>query len=410
MKEYKIVNKYYKNHVNTTFAYPIEVPEHIEAIEMYIDVDQAPRPKGERPDLVGVGIRHKGVVRAWNCTHKRYMKLALEYGTPGTLPGEIEAGLWEVVVFPRTKSKIIEIEVTVRVVLHEKHGRYVAGDPHIHTEHSDGRLDIFETAKRAKDNGLDYIFFADHNIASVNQSIPVDRGILIGPGVEYGLEAGHSLILGVKTPIDDFTWDPQWQCYEGHLEEARHKGACTGINHPFWEDTSWDVSYDLPHDWLEVWNGEWCPHNQQAVNYWHEQLCQGKHLPAVGGSDCHGGHTQGIPTSHVYVEALTVKDILDGYTSGGVYVTATPKGPKLNMYTRDARMGQLTGEEEINIELSGLSCHWEVHVITDLHHETYLVTGDTFNMSVQRNHASFCRVEVREGEKMILLSNPLYWA
>lgn len=410
MKSYHLLNIYHKEDVNTTFCYPIDVPQDTEAIEMFIDVIQAPRPEGQRPDLVGVGIRHGGRVRAWNCTHKNYMKVATAYGTPGTLPGEIQAGIWEVVVFPRTKSEIIEIQVEVKVVLHQKHGRYVAGDPHIHTEHSDGRLTIVEAASRAREAGLDYIFMADHNIASANYSIPMDRGLLIGPGVEYGLEAGHSLLLGVKTPIDDFTWDPSWSCYTSHLAEAREKGAYTGINHPFWEDTSWDVSYELPHDWIEVWNGEWRPHNQQAVDYWHQRLCEGKHLPAVGGSDSHGGYTQGIPTTHVYVNALTVEDILEGYKKGEVYITKDPTGPKLKMYSQDARMGQVTACDQVQVELTGLSKSQEIHIITDCHKDIYYPSGSHFQITINNNGARFCRVEVREAGQMILLSNPIYWA
>lgn len=407
---YTFKKTYHAGDVNTTFAYDFLVPEETESIELFIEVKQPKCTDGRRPDLVGVGIRHKDEVRAWNCTHKKYMKLAKEYGSAGTIPGPIDSGKWEVVIFPRTKSEIIWLEVNVTVLINEKQGRYVKGDPHNHTWHSDGRLRVDEMAAMAKKNGLDYIFIADHNIASANQSLPKDAGILVGPGVEYGLEAGHALLLGVNRPIKDFTWDPGWSCYEEHLKEALDNGASIGINHPFWEDTSWDVGFHLPYHWVEVWNGHWRPHNQKAVDWWQGELCKGKRIPVIGGSDCHGGIPEsGTPTTHAWVEKIGVKEIIESYKKGHVYITAQPSGPKLSFYAEDTQMGGVSKEEKCYIQLGALKERYEIRVISQKHTHTYRAGGTNFSLELKNDGAIFLRVEVWDEEQLVLLSNPLYF-
>lgn len=407
--EYTFNKRYGKNDVNTTFAYDFYVPDHAESIELLIDVKQPKRETG-RPDLVGVGIRHKDQVRAWNCTHKKYMKVAKEYGTPGTMIGPIESGDWQVIVFPRTKSEIIWLEVNVRVRINIKEGRFVKGDPHNHTWHSDGRLSVGDMASMAKNNGLDYLFIADHNIASANQSLPKDAGVLVGPGVEYGLEAGHALLLGKDVPIEDFTWDPQWSCYEGHLKEALHNGASIGINHPFWEDTSWDVGFHLPFHWVEVWNGHWRPHNKKAIEWWHEQLCQGKRIPVVGGSDCHGGRPEtGTPTTHVWVDELTVDKVIQGYKEGKVYITENSDGPQLEFTTGDAMMGDTSKEKNCTINLTNAKKGNTLKIITDQRSFDIEIPGDNLRRIIDTTDCRFVRLEVWQEDQLILLSNPIYF-
>lgn len=411
--EYQFIKHYHEEDVNTTFSYPFNIDEDYESIELFITIWQKEKPQGQRKDLVGVGLRNKGIVRAWNCTNKTHMVLGKEFGTPGTVPGDLEKGLWEVIVFPRTKNKIEYIKAEIRVKVNTKELRFVKGDPHIHTLHSDGKHTIEENARDAWKLGLDYIFIADHNIPSANISIPKDQGILVGPGVEYGLEAGHALLLGVDRPIDDFTWDPQWGCYEGHLEEARKKGAYIGINHPFWEDTSWDVGFHLDHDWVEIWNGVWRPHNEKALNWWHDQLCKGKQIPVVGGSDFHqrGGHTQGMPTTHAEVNQLAVRDIVEAYKKGHVFITADPQGPTLSFTAKDKRMGEVSSTREVEIEIAIpiITENLNLSIITDKDTQITSLTEHKVYIKRRLVDAKFARIEIRDDRKMVLLSNPIYF-
>ncbi|WP_105614520.1 CehA/McbA family metallohydrolase [Vallitalea okinawensis] len=418
-------NYYYKEDVNTTFTYDFEVPKGAERIEVFIEVEQPPKPNHGRPDLVGVGLKHKEKLRAWNCTHRKYLMLTEEFGTPGTLPGEIEEGKWQLVVFPRTKNEIQRVRVVAKVVITLKHYRFVAGDTHMHTVHSDGRLSIPETIQSAKEVGLEFIFITDHNIASANQSLPCDQEILVAPGVEYGLEAGHVGMLGVATPIEDFTWDPQWECYEWHLKEAKEKGCGIGINHPFCNDSPWLKDFEQPVDWIEIWNGMWRPVNEKAVQWWHQQLLQGKKIPVVGGSDCHGpgifrGH--GIPTTHLYTQQLTTESLVEAMKNGKVYITLNNQCPKLNLYTEHNVLGDTTLDREVHIELMNLNIGDVLHVITNENEEIILLEDRAYCKKVIIQNEKFVRIEVKrllefnedgfdcEGWVTILLSNPIYFA
>lgn len=428
--KYNFNKNYEKNDVNTTFRYPFEVPEHTEKIEVHIQTSQDKKPqiyKDNRQDMLGVGISYNGVIRSWNCCHKKYLLLAEDYVLPGSIPGVIEGGTWELVVFPRTKNELTKINLEVNIEITKEHHRFVKGDNHLHTVHSDGSISIDRVAECSKEAGLDYIFITDHNISSANYNLPKDKGILIAPGIEYGVEAGHMNILGDMTPVGDFTWDPDSKCYGKVFDQIKGSSLGIGVNHPFCHDSPWLLDLGWDFDWVEIWNGMWRPVNDRAVRWWHEELCKGRKIPIIGGSDTHGDDSpiikHGVPTTHAYVKKMSPQHIIDAYKAGHCFITLTALSPRITMTTEHHMMGDTTKDQEVAIHLENLHEGDCIRIISDQGMVEYEAKKEVFDECFMRLSEKFVRVQVlrlmnaKEQVDFLdyevwgteLLSNPIYF-
>src|SRR5262244_3858737 len=77
--------------------------------------------------------------------------------------------------------------------------RWLAGDLHTHTVHSDGGLTVPELALLAARNGLDFLAITDHNTVSHHVELPgasAKYGITLLPGQEVTTNGGHAGALG----------------------------------------------------------------------------------------------------------------------------------------------------------------------------------------------------------------------
>lgn len=418
--------------VNQTFRYPFTMVDQVQSLTLQVKVTQPEKSssyKDPRLDAIGVGISHNGKIRCWNCCHKEYLKVSKEYGDPGTIPGEFPIGEWEVLVFPRTKNQLSRVQVFIQITMELKHRHLVKGDTHLHSLHSDGSLPIHKIAQIAKDEWLDYVFITDHNISSANYNLPKDQGILIGPGIEYGVEAGHMSILGETTPVEDFTWNKNNSCYEEVVNEIKKTQCGVGMNHPFCHDSPWRLSKELDFDWVEVWNGMWRPVNDRALRWWHDELTKGRRLPIIGGSDTHhnphpfGKH--GMPTTQAYVEELTAKELVKAFKSGHVFITMDPNGPQIDMVTPSGQhMGDMTDDNEVDIRLEGLIKGDCIYLCTKSLKKEYVVTEENVSITYFKEDTPFIYIVVKRRMEVsnyvadmnyavwntVLLSNPIYFS
>src|SRR5690606_26035175 len=113
-----------------------------------------------------------------------------------------------------------------------------------------------------------------------------DTNTLFIPGMELTTNKGHLNFYGAKDPVKDFRVNNMNDLHS-RIKEAREHGAYVSLNHPYCPNTGWRLDWEFDYDWVEVWNGPWREDNQDAVNWWHEQLVAGRRLVAVGGSDAH---------------------------------------------------------------------------------------------------------------------------
>lgn len=212
-------------------------------------------------------------------------RIGKELATPGYIPGELTVGQWAVVHNAyRVPEGGCTLHVTVR--LEFRTPRWLKGDLHTHSVHSDGTYTLEENAAIMEELGCDFIALTDHNTNSQNIAYPRHRKIVMIPGMEFTTNFGHSNFLGASDPLADFRVAGQADVHL-RIAAARERGAKIVLNHPHCDYCPWLWDFDFDYDWVEIWNGPWMPRNARALKWWQDQLAAGRRLVAMGGSDTH---------------------------------------------------------------------------------------------------------------------------
>lgn len=199
----------------------------------------------------------------------------------------------------------------------------LAGNLHVHSAYSDGRLYHGAIAAAAAQAGLDFLFVTDHNVyvSGVDRyhAFPQGRRVLLLAGEEVHHQdrqpqKNHLLALGARCELNSLAADPQIL-----LDAVRAAGGASFLAHPFdppsaligepalgW--VSWEVT---GFDGLEIWNymsefkslirnppaalwhaflpslGIRSP-DIETLAVWDRLLASGRRVAAVGGADAHG--------------------------------------------------------------------------------------------------------------------------
>jgi MYXO-CTERM domain-containing protein len=335
----------------THFFVPFEVPEGIVEIEVqHDDLSSA--------NILDWGLDDPNGFRGWGGGNSEPAIVGVQAASRSYIPGEIPAGTWEVVVGKARISETparYEIDIFLRTeatlppqprtpyedpgVLNDKPGWY-AGDFHVHSRQSgDATPTLAETLDYAKGVGLDFIMLSEHNTNSgltLYGSIQPDYpDLLIVPGVEWTTYSGHANAIGATEWVDH-KLGVRGVTIEGAIQAYNDQGALFSINHPTVPGDNFCIGcpWEIPVDpstvaGVEVQSGIW-----EAIDYWEQELADGSHAVAIGGSDDHraGAATGpldsqiGSPTTMVYAESLSVDAILDGVRAGRTVVRIKVEG------------------------------------------------------------------------------------
>lgn len=397
---------------------PFIVPAGTEQIKVKMEVIQ----EGVASSIIDLGVKDQNRVRGWSGGARSEFFIHQAKATPGYLHGEIEAGNWAVVLNAyKVAAKGCTVNLTIEYTLEEL--RWLKGDLHTHSVHSDGTFTLREKASICEEAGLDFLGLTDHNAASQNEAYPRDVDTLFIPGMELTTNKGHLNLFGVKDPIRDFRVNTMEELHSV-LKEARENGAYISLNHPYCRNTGWRWDWDFDYDWVEVWNGPWRDENQDALDWWQEQLVSGKRLVAVGGSDAHRPHPyviHGMPTTWVYSKSLTSSEILQSIDKGHVVLSYSPKGPFISLTSGTCMTGDVCEDTEQPVQLNVKDVQYSdvVKVISNqgIEQEVMIEEGqDMLDLSWSAGNRSFYRVEVwryfPEAKSRLLaaLCNPIYFS
>src|SRR6202042_1604053 len=105
--------------------------------------------------------------------------------------------------------------------------RWLAGDLHTHTVHSDGVMTVPELARFAAGRGMQFLAVTDHNTTSHHRELPgaaAEHGIVLLPGQEVTTESGHAGALG------DVGWIDFREPPDSWLEACEEAGGLLSIN------------------------------------------------------------------------------------------------------------------------------------------------------------------------------------
>ena len=214
---------------------------------------------------------------------------------------------------------------------------------HMHTCNSDGKLTPGQLVEACQQAGLDYAIITDHNYNTVKASY-TDKNLLVMQGQEITDDLGHINVWGKKVPQDPPYILKTVEDYDAVLAPCREAGATISVNHPFCSMCGFHMDLEHFHfDCVEVWNTIQHSDNIKNMNWWHNQLLQGNHIAAVGGSDFHKDigplKLLANPTTIVHTTAKTEETVLQALREGRSVVTNKPGTSMIYLTVGDANVG-----------------------------------------------------------------------
>ncbi len=298
-----------------------------------------------------------GAFRGWSGNARETFTIAETWSTPGYLPGPLPAGQWQVMLgLHRVPAEGLRWRVTVSTSpepgpvpdaaaplapwpqrpvrtgppLPAPPGyRWLAGDLHAHSVHSDGVLTVSELARLAAASGLDFLAVTDHNTVSHHPWLPDESGIVLLPGQEVTTARGHANAYGDVGWVDFRLPAEKW------LAIVEERGGLMSVNHPLAADVAWLHPLHARPRLVEVWHSGWWDRTWTAPLSW--LLAFDPAAVPVGGSDFHdpsGSWRLGAPTTWLLCPVTDAREatagvLLDALRSGPVSIGESPDGPAL---------------------------------------------------------------------------------
>jgi len=333
---------------------PFDVPQGCAGVRVTLDFDRSHGAAG----VLDLGLVDPLGWRGWSGGARSAVALGPRGATPGYLDRGLPPGRWEVVLgLHRLPEAGLAYEVTVdttatvapevddvsrppvpdrrpRRELPAVGGmRWLAGDCHTHTVHSDGSLTIDELAALAAGEGLDFLWVTDHNTTSHHPHL-VDAGRHYGidllPGQEVTTADGHANAFGDIGWVDFRTPGGSWAA------EVDSRGGLLSVNHPVSGDCAWrhpashpagdPAAGPQPAPAAEVWHWPWADLTDGGPLAW--WTAAGLPIP-LGGSDFHRPEQGGVPGRPTTWVACADGDVLGGMRAGRTSVSAGPGAPVL---------------------------------------------------------------------------------
>lgn len=387
---------------------PFDVPDNVETLNIkysYFGDNVNSLPKEFEKNVIDIAVlRPDGREAGATGSNKKSIIISESFSTPGYDKIEITKGRWTIICGAYLVMSE-GVEVTYEISFTFKRYRWLKGDLHLHSVYSDGKNTVPELGVKALKSGYDFIILTDHNNFFHNRRLPDIENLTIIPGVEFTHYKGHMNLWGLETPYLGSYAVNTFEEFKALYEEAKSRGALISLNHPLCTLCPWKWGFDqIQYDAAEVWNGPMRLDNLRAVEWWHQQLVEGKKITAVGGSDFHLDFTPvkmfGKPTTYVYAKSPSPKDILDAIKGGRVVTVKNPKAPFIQMSSGDAVIGdtvKLSDDTVIKISINKLKRNYSLIVYDQdcIIHSYKSRRNAPYSVELSVKKKGFVRAEIR---------------
>ena len=225
---------------------------------------------------------------------------------------------------------------------------WIKGDCHMHTVNSDGSRTPAQLYEMLYRKGMDFAFVTDHNYNTPGETEFNYKGVGIFPGMEISGSLGHVNVFGEHMLVRAVNRPRTPAEYRTLVDFFRSRGAHVSINHPLDRGLRWQLGLgDFAPDSVEVWNSPMHTDDVYCMRWWHEQLLDGRFIPAVGGSDFHRDYyvtrLLASPTTYVYAYSNAMADVLEAIRAGRVFVTNSPAAARLFLTCGETVPGESVG-------------------------------------------------------------------
>lgn len=389
------------------FFLPFIVPENVEMLEVNYSYegDKADsRVTEKEKNVIDFGlIDEKGDDVGTRGSNVRSVYISATSSTNGYRKTGINAGEWKIII---GAYQIRNEGVTVRyeVNFHMKKSRWLRGDTHMHTTHSDGRYTREEIAYHAKKKGLDFIFITDHNNKLEGLPMPEVKELCVIKGVEFTNYKGHLNMFGLGKPFDGSYAINTFEEFRKRNLQAKERGAFQSICHPHCSLCPWLMGFENFHyDAVEVWNGPMRKDNLKTIAWWDEQLRKGRRLVAICGSDFHRDYfvtdLLASPTLRVFARSNSEEAIIEAMRKGRCVLTHSPSSTMLEMTSGDAVIGDETPFEqnsEVQIKIGSMKKKHKLQVIDadGVYFEFTAKRGGDYDFTVPVRKKGYVRCEI----------------
>jgi hypothetical protein len=356
----------------------------------------------------------------------------------GNLPGPLLPGVWRVMFYVYKAPVGVDVHLSISISSEaagvaesgpresgpsESGPRWMHGDLHMHTLHSDGTWTVTMLAAAAQRAGLDFIAITDHNTSAHHAEIdrfPKGEPLLIR-GTEITTYDGHMNAWGIPSGrVFEHRQLPGQDDQIQKLIAAVHAtGGLISVNHPYatCKACEWGFSKQVENfDGMEVWNNSWSVEDESSLKLWDSILRQGHHIALIGSSDSHGPDVPiGEPTISVYADEVSVAGVLNAIHRGRTVVTSTPAG-KIRLEAGPFKPGDTittTVGSSVNIQLSldGFGAAGEAILISQSGEvkRWKFGAGPWKQEVVVPAQTGYLRLEARdENSSMLGLTNPIW--
>ncbi|MBE6773721.1 MAG: hypothetical protein E7544_05805 [Ruminococcaceae bacterium] len=411
-----IKHKITKDKEGQYYTLPFDVPEGV--VKITVSYDYYKPTKGVMGDLkpsntIDIGLMDEaGNFLGWSGSSHSTIYVGQYDSSAGYLCKKIKEGKWQIII---GAYHVMDegVEVTYDIDFEYAGEVLLYGDLHMHSTASDGVFSAWELGSLAKEKGLDFIAIANHNNFSENLALPHIDGLTFIPAVEWTHYKGHMNFFGVPAPFENSFIANSAEEMRSIINHARGLGATISVNHPDCPICPYKWDDDSAFDMMEIWNGPMRPSNIKAVKRWTSLLKEGRHIPAVGGSDFHkpGQFAKlGVPVTAVYSASASKDDILSAIKQGNCFVTESKNSVKIRLIYGDCVMGQ-TAEYDENTWLEIYTDSDRIVIVTDKGEKELMVRNGHIKVRLRKVKFAYVKICKKFGKLGLIraISNPIYF-